>query len=80
MPGLQAAVLNLDDTLGAELARRLAGRVRTIGYSLSLGVRRKVLVVDFGGGTLDLALVEMAADPARDAGCRVIAKAGRPPV
>ncbi len=35
MPGLQAAVLNLDDALGAELARRLAGRVRTIGYSLS---------------------------------------------
>jgi UDP-N-acetylmuramoyl-L-alanyl-D-glutamate--2,6-diaminopimelate ligase len=28
-------VLNLDDALGAELARRLAGRVRTIGYSLS---------------------------------------------
>jgi UDP-N-acetylmuramyl-tripeptide synthetase len=35
MPGLQSAVLNLDDPLGAELARRLAGRVRTIGYSLS---------------------------------------------
>jgi UDP-N-acetylmuramoyl-L-alanyl-D-glutamate--2,6-diaminopimelate ligase len=33
-PGLQAAVLNLDDAFGAELARRLAGRVRTIGYSL----------------------------------------------
>jgi len=33
--GLQAAVLNLDDLLGMELARRLAGRVRTIGYSLS---------------------------------------------
>jgi UDP-N-acetylmuramoyl-L-alanyl-D-glutamate--2,6-diaminopimelate ligase len=34
MPGLAAAVLNLDDPLGVELARRLAGRVRTIGYSL----------------------------------------------
>jgi UDP-N-acetylmuramoyl-L-alanyl-D-glutamate--2,6-diaminopimelate ligase len=34
-PGLGAAVLNLDDALGAELARRLAGRVRTIGFSLS---------------------------------------------
>jgi len=32
--GLGAAVLNLDDAFGAELARRLAGRVRTIGYSL----------------------------------------------
>jgi UDP-N-acetylmuramoyl-L-alanyl-D-glutamate--2,6-diaminopimelate ligase len=35
MPGLQTAVLNLDDPFGVELARRLAGRVRTIGYSLS---------------------------------------------
>jgi UDP-N-acetylmuramoyl-L-alanyl-D-glutamate--2,6-diaminopimelate ligase len=34
-PGLQCAVLNLDDELGVELARRLAGRVRTIGYSLT---------------------------------------------
>src|SRR5512138_2527089 len=34
MPGLQHAILNLDDRFGAELARRLAGRVRTIGYSL----------------------------------------------
>jgi UDP-N-acetylmuramoyl-L-alanyl-D-glutamate--2,6-diaminopimelate ligase len=34
-PGLGAAVLNLDDALGVELARRLAGRVRTIGYSLA---------------------------------------------
>jgi UDP-N-acetylmuramoyl-L-alanyl-D-glutamate--2,6-diaminopimelate ligase len=35
MPGVENAVLNLDDALGVELARRLAGRVRTIGYSLS---------------------------------------------
>ena len=34
-PGLQCAVLNLDDELGIELAGRLAGRVRTIGYSLA---------------------------------------------
>jgi UDP-N-acetylmuramoyl-L-alanyl-D-glutamate--2,6-diaminopimelate ligase len=34
MPGLQSAVLNLDDALGEELAHRLAKRVRTIGYSL----------------------------------------------
>jgi UDP-N-acetylmuramoyl-L-alanyl-D-glutamate--2,6-diaminopimelate ligase len=37
-PGLQCAVLNLDDELGVALARRLAvekrRRVRTIGYSL----------------------------------------------
>jgi UDP-N-acetylmuramoyl-L-alanyl-D-glutamate--2,6-diaminopimelate ligase len=35
MPGLQAAVLNLDDVLGVQLARRLGARgLRTIGYSL----------------------------------------------
>jgi UDP-N-acetylmuramoyl-L-alanyl-D-glutamate--2,6-diaminopimelate ligase len=34
MPGLQAAVLNLDDAFGRELARRLAGRVRRIGYAM----------------------------------------------
>lgn len=37
MPGLEAAVLNLDDSLGVRLADRLAGRVRTIGYSLDPG-------------------------------------------
>jgi UDP-N-acetylmuramoyl-L-alanyl-D-glutamate--2,6-diaminopimelate ligase len=34
MPGLQSAVLNLDDAFGRELAQRLARRVRTIGYSI----------------------------------------------
>lgn len=38
-PGLATAVLNLDDVVGVQLARRLEGRgVRIIGYSLS-GVR-----------------------------------------
>jgi molecular chaperone DnaK (HSP70) len=49
-----------------------------IGYSLSMGARRNVLVVDFGGGTLDLALVQMASDASSVGGCRVVAKAGRP--
>ena len=36
MPGLQAAVLNLDDVAGVRLAQRLVARkVRTIGYSLA---------------------------------------------
>ena len=35
-PGLQAAVVNLDDVAGVRLAQRLAARkVRTIGYSLA---------------------------------------------
>ena len=33
-PGLSAAVLNLDDPFGAELAVRLRGRLRSIGYTL----------------------------------------------
>ena len=37
-PGLQAAVLNLDDVVGVRLARRLTAQgMRTIGYSLSRG-------------------------------------------
>jgi len=34
MPGLKAAVVNLDDPFGARLAAKLAGRLRTIGYTL----------------------------------------------
>jgi len=36
MPGLQAAVLNLDDVVGVQLAQKLVARgVRTIGYGFS---------------------------------------------
>jgi UDP-N-acetylmuramoyl-L-alanyl-D-glutamate--2,6-diaminopimelate ligase len=34
-PGLGAAVINLDDPFGAELDAKLAGRVRTLGYTLT---------------------------------------------
>ncbi|HTY98620.1 MAG TPA: UDP-N-acetylmuramoyl-L-alanyl-D-glutamate--2,6-diaminopimelate ligase [Rhodocyclaceae bacterium] len=34
LPGLSAAVINLDDPFGLELARALKGRLRVIGYSL----------------------------------------------
>ncbi len=34
VPGLSAAVLNLDDPFGAELAIRLRGRLHVIGYTL----------------------------------------------
>jgi UDP-N-acetylmuramoyl-L-alanyl-D-glutamate--2,6-diaminopimelate ligase len=38
MPGVETAVLNLDDVAGVKLAQRLAARgMRTIGYSLSRG-------------------------------------------
>ncbi|MDR2092653.1 MAG: UDP-N-acetylmuramoyl-L-alanyl-D-glutamate--2,6-diaminopimelate ligase [Azoarcus sp.] len=36
MPGLDAAVINLDDDFGLDIARRLAARgIRTIGYTLA---------------------------------------------
>jgi len=38
--GLRAAVINLDDSFGAELAEKLAGRMRTIGYTLDAKVSR----------------------------------------
>lgn len=39
-PDLGAAVINLDDPFGIELDARLAGRVRTIGYTLTGKVSR----------------------------------------
>ncbi|MCB9683262.1 MAG: Hsp70 family protein [Alphaproteobacteria bacterium] len=49
-----------------------------LGYGLGLSARRRVVVVDFGAGTLDLALVELTARDVELGRCEVIAKAGRP--
>lgn len=49
-----------------------------LGYGLGLERERRVLVVDFGGGTLDLALVEISARSAEQGTGRVLAKVGRP--
>jgi UDP-N-acetylmuramyl-tripeptide synthetase len=46
MPGLQAAVINVDDPFGLELARRLDGRVRTLGYGFSSHKTREWLRAD----------------------------------
>ena len=48
-----------------------------LGYGLSMRQQRMVLVVDFGGGTLDLALVELTAKGIHEGACEVIAKEGR---
>ncbi len=48
-----------------------------IGYGLGLGSERLVLVVDYGGGTLDIALVAITGHGIRDGSCKVVAKAGR---
>ena len=56
-PGLGTAVLNLDDPLGAQIARRLTGgAVRTIGYALSAAA------VGEGVGTEFLAATHIEGD------------------
>jgi len=49
-----------------------------LGYGLSVKASRIVLVVDFGGGTLDLALVRMDPRGLHEGHCEVLAKEGRP--
>lgn len=49
-----------------------------IGYGLGLKQSRMALVVDFGGGTLDVALVSLTAKEMEQGLCKVVAKAGRP--
>ena len=62
-PGLGAAVLNLDDVLGVQLAQRLAARcVRTIGYSLSPGAVAPGSVSEFVAASgIDNAQVRIAS-------------------
>lgn len=47
-----------------------------LGYGLSLGRERLILVIDFGAGTLDLALVSFSAREAEGGTAHVIAKRG----
>ncbi len=47
-----------------------------IGYSLRVDESQYTLVIDFGGGTLDIALVEIGESTAKKGRCRVVAKAG----
>jgi UDP-N-acetylmuramoyl-L-alanyl-D-glutamate--2,6-diaminopimelate ligase len=54
-PGLETAVLNLDQPFGVELARRLKGRVRTIGYGL--GTIERALVDESMSVNDEMALV-----------------------
>ncbi len=58
MPGLKAAVLNLDDVMGVRLAQRLEGRgLPVIGYSLS-GVRGAAPILAPPRGDADALQVE----------------------
>jgi len=49
-----------------------------LGYGLSLSHARSVLVVDIGGGTMHVALVELSPRGSLGGEARVIAKQGRP--
>ncbi|MGF1508626.1 MAG: Hsp70 family protein [Myxococcota bacterium] len=48
-----------------------------LGYGLGLGKERKVLVVDFGGGTLDIAYVQLTAKNMEQGQCEVLGKSGK---
>ncbi|MDA8016331.1 MAG: Hsp70 family protein [Thermoanaerobaculia bacterium] len=48
-----------------------------LGYGLSVGGERRVLVIDFGAGTLDLALVALDPRGVEMGQCRVLAKDGQ---
>jgi molecular chaperone DnaK len=49
-----------------------------IGYGLRIDEPQNVLVIDFGGGTLDFALIRIEEKHAELGRCRVIAKEGAP--
>lgn len=49
----------------------------TLGYGIGLTQRRRVLVVDFGGGTFHVVLVSLNIAQARAGQAEVVAKAGR---
>ncbi len=49
-----------------------------LGYDIAPARDRTVLVVDFGGGTLDVALVELTAKGVEEGQGTVLGKAGRP--
>ena len=76
----RAELSQIANDLGVKRLRFLDEPVAaSIGYGLGLtGKPRRVLVVDYGGGTLDLAVVDLTPRDAEIGQCRVIAKAGRP--
>ncbi|MEO0603479.1 MAG: Hsp70 family protein, partial [Myxococcota bacterium] len=76
--GYRAELRDALRAIGVSVARFVDEPVAAAaGYGLSLGSRRDVLVVDFGGGTLDLAWVEMDARAVESGRGRVVAKVGR---
>lgn len=49
----------------------------SLGYGLGHRDRSNVLAINFGGGTLDVALIDLDRETVAQGGCRVLAKDGR---
>jgi len=76
--GYRAELLEIGRRLGAKRQRFLDEPVAAaIGYGITSGGERTVLVIDFGGGTLDLALVRTGGRLGLEGNCEVVAKEGR---
>ncbi|MEN0067216.1 MAG: Hsp70 family protein [Myxococcota bacterium] len=76
--GYRAEIREALATLGVRVNRFVDEPVAAAaGYGLAIQQKRHVLVVDFGGGTLDLAWVEIDARAVESGRGRVLAKAGR---
>ena len=74
----RAEVMQIVKKLGVKRLRYVDEPVAAaIGYGLSIRSERVVLIVDFGGGTLDFALVKITARDLEGGSCEVIAKEGR---
>jgi molecular chaperone DnaK (HSP70) len=75
----RAEVRDLLRSVGVDKVRFIDEPVAAaLGYGLGLREERRVLIVDFGGGTLDLALVKLTARGTQQGMAEVVAKAGRP--
>ncbi|MBI5368546.1 MAG: Hsp70 family protein [Planctomycetes bacterium] len=75
----RAELLQICRGLGVRKVRFLDEPVAAaMGYGLSLNRDRIILVVDFGGGTLHLALIALSAREAQAGSCRVLGKEARP--
>lgn len=74
----RAELMSITKKLGVKKLRFVDEPVAAaIGYGIGAGRQRLVLVVDFGGGTLDLALVNIDARNMEAGQCDVLAKEGR---